>query len=188
MHFRQQFARCHCPSFGRAFSGALCATTGAGNMPLHEACCHASDWEKEILFVIERGSAPVRETNQAGQLALHEACIAEAPLGVMECLVQAHSEALFVTDNVGQLPSHLACVNHITVGALQFLLRHNKPAVGACDRHRKTLLVRAWQTNAPLDLVFLLFSKNQAKALNSFSRLPTGGGSDHPERKRQRRT
>jgi ankyrin repeat protein len=162
------------------FPGALRVTTEAGDMPLHEACRYASDWEEEILFMVEHDSTLARETNRTGRLALHEACIGEAPLGaplsVIECLVQACPEALSTQDSRGCLPLHLAAMNHVAVDVMEFLLRRDETTIDARDQHEKTPLIYACETDAPLDLIYVLLAKNPEKAFEMLSGLPSEYG------------
>ena len=83
------------------------ATYGQGDYPLHLACC-GSPTLGVIFWLNEALEEGVKKANTAGELALHKACFNNAPMEVIEFLVEQNPTSLFVADQYGSTPQKIA--------------------------------------------------------------------------------
>ena len=91
------------------------------------------------------------------RLPLHLACATGAPIGIVQCLIQAYPDAISLPDpHNGSLAVHLACESGASLQVLRILLEHRCDQTKAVDVYGRLPLHYAVLAAAPLPVMEFL--------------------------------
>jgi len=95
--------------------------------------------------------------DNTGALPLHVACRTDAPVEILELLLQEHPGAVRIADNSGSLPMHVTCqADAPSRAVLQLLLDRSPTALRARDHAGALPLHCLCASNPPVDALELL--------------------------------
>ena len=113
----------------------------------------------EIHRIMETNPNYIEETKN-GMLPLHYACKRNAPLEVLEFLIQQYPASVKEKDNQGKLPLHYACKNNAPIQVLEFLVQQYPDSFKEKSYYCKRLPLHfACMNNAPLEVLEFLVQR-----------------------------
>ena len=140
-------------------------------------------WEKLLYRLLNKPHiAHVKFTGRsmksisAGNLVLHEACKYDAPIDVIEALIEANDAAITTKGHSGYLPFHCACANGASIELIRLLCSLHPDSARAVDDDESVLpLHLACKTAVTKEEVYMCLLTSYpegARIRDDFGRLP----------------
>jgi len=103
--------------------------------------------------------ATIKDKSSPKQLPLHVACGRNAPIGVLEFLVQQYPASVKKCDSDNCLPLHYICFHNASLDVVRYLVELYPDSVKEQDVSKSLPLHRACDSNAPLAVVRYLVER-----------------------------
>lgn len=139
-------------------------------------------WERLLYRILKKPhTAHVKFTGRslkstsAGNLILHEACKHDAPIDIIEALIEINQPAIAIKGHGGYLPYHCACANGAKLELIEYLYSIYPDAVQQVDDEGENALHLACKMGSTKEAVYmnLLTSYPEAVGIrDDFGRLP----------------
>jgi hypothetical protein len=158
--------------------GTIKAAGSDGDFPLHVACTDRPQSIDTIRSLVTACPEAIKAANLDVFLPLHVACANNAPLEVIQFLVEQWPESVMISAKKSKsdrdLPLHIACQNTAALEVVQYLVEQWPEAVTAAGCGGWLPLHDACARKAPLEVVQYLVEQwpGSIKAAYSNGRLP----------------
>jgi len=130
------------------------------------------NWERLLYRILKQPhTAFVKFTGQslkstsAGNLVLHETCKHDAPINVIEALIEANRSAITTKGHSGYLPYHCACANGASIELVRYLYSLYPDAVKQVEDEENSL---------PLHLACKMGTTKEEVYMNLLTSFPEG--------------